>query len=134
VPGTFPDPRQPFGLTILVPSTPDEGVDFDLPDLVNATMISSNIAHTYHKDERWSNWYVHSRVNSPATPQRQSTIGGTPRSTQRRRPVTEARAFAQLLECVENMAISRNIDVESMEGWHQRNTNQLEVRGISKQP
>lgn len=83
--------------------------------------------------DRWAGWsYFHgaSALLSPATPRRPSHASALPRSTVRRRPMTEDRAYREMLLCVEASATQNNPSMEELQGWNDAREHKLGVSAL----
>jgi hypothetical protein len=80
--------------------------------------------------DRWTGWSYFPESDmplTPATPKRPSEANAVPKSTLRRRPMTEDRAYMEMLQCVEASATYDAMSVERLEGWNKERQNKLEV-------
>jgi serine/threonine protein kinase len=121
-----PPPTLPF----IEPSPPDslESDTFSFGDFFS-TFSSSDPPLPCSHHVRWSDWSCTASrrdTSPPITPSR--VVTAVPHSTRRRRPVSEAHAYQELLECVDHSArTNTSFSMRDLEQWWERDQESLQV-------
>ena len=103
---------------------------FDTTLSVSESIVDPGSSAKRAASDRWIGWSYYPEFGipvTPATPKRSSHATTVPRSTLRRRPLTEDRAYAEMLQCVEASATHRTMSMETLSVWNMEREGKLKV-------